>query len=100
MYRELRYLDTCSSAYFQGFNGHVYAVPVSHGDTYRDILDGLMSAVNTEEIYGFEDNYAKIENDVRGFKHHAKEMGKLDSIWIDLDEGTEDCYAYFGVITE
>lgn len=100
MYRELRYLDTCASDYFQGYGGHVYAVPVAHGDTYRDILDGLMGAVRDEEIYGFEDNYAKIENDVRAFKQHARETGKLDSVWIDIEECVEDCFAYFAVVME
>ena len=101
-FRELRYLDTCLPGYFQGFSGHVYAVPVSAEDTYKTVLEGLMRAVLDEEIYGFEDNYAKIENDVRGFIHHARETGKLNSPWSnfleDGEENSETCYAYFGVV--
>lgn len=61
-YVELKHLDTCTPDYFQGFSGHVYAVPLDKGDTYGDVFDCLKEPITREEIYGFEDNYAKIEN--------------------------------------
>lgn len=98
---DLIYLDACLPDYFQGFNGHVYAVPLDKGDTYRDVLKCLKILIDQEEIYGFEDNYAKIETACEGMRFKAKEEGYLNSVFNpyleEADENSETCYAYFGV---
>ncbi len=102
---KLIYLDTCTSDYFQGFSGlHVYAVPLDRGDTYRDVFDSLKELIAHEEIYGFEDNYAKIENECEGMRFKAKEEGYIDKVFNeyleDYQEDCDTCYAYFGVKEE
>ena len=100
---ELKYLDTCLPDYFQGFNGHVYAVPLDNGDTYGDVLDCLLELINHEEIDGFEDNYNKIEMACEGMRFEAKENGYIDHVFNPfLDEGDREdtVYAYFGVVVE
>lgn len=103
-YVELKYLDTCTPDYFQGFSGHVYAVPLDKGDTYEDVFNCLKELISHEEIYGFEDNYAKIENDCEGMRYAAKEQGFLYTVFNEhlasTDENSETCYAYFGVVTK
>ena len=69
-----------------------------------DGIDYLLATLQyPEEIYGFEDNYAKIENDCEGMRYAAKEQGFLDSVFNEYLEDTngnsETCYAYFGVVT-
>ena len=100
---ELKYLDTCLPDYFQGFGGHVYAVPLSKGDTYGNVLDCLMELIKHEEIYGFEDNYNKIEMACEGMRHKAKEKGYIDHVFnsfLDEEGGENIVYAYFGVFVE
>ena len=104
-YVELKYLDTCTPDYFQGFSGaHVYAVPLSKGDTYRDVFECLKDLIAHEEIFGFEDDYNKIEIDCEAMRYEAKELGYLDVVFNDYLEDTgedsETCYAYFGVVTQ
>ena len=99
---QLIYLDTCTSDYFQGFDGHVYAVPLSKGDTYKTVLECLKHLIAHEEIYGFEGNYAEIESACDGMRFRAKEEGYLNSIFNEYLEDSENenidtCYAYFGV---
>ncbi len=101
-YVELKYLGTCTPDYFNGFSGHVYAVPLCKGDTYGDVLKCLKNLILHEEIEGFNDNYCKIENDCEGLRYAAKEKGYLNSVFNDYindnDENSETCYAWFGVV--
>lgn len=107
----LKYLDTCTPDYFQGFSGlHVYAVPLDASDTYRSVYDALAELIAHEEIEGFDGNYSAIENDLSGLRHVAGELGYLDSAFLDSafldpldgdhDFGEEIIYAYFGVLEE
>lgn len=96
----LRYLDTCLPDYFHGFSGHVYAIPLCKGMTYREVFNELKKAIESEEIYGFEGNYSAIENECDGMRFAAKERGFLDSVfneYLSDDENAETCFAYFGV---
>lgn len=100
---ELKYLDTCLPDYFQGFGGHVYAVPLDKDDTYGDVLNCLLELIKHEEIYGFEDNYNKIETACEGMRFQAKEEGYIDHVFdtlLDEGDGEDTVYAYFGVVTE
>lgn len=102
----LKYLDTCTPDYFQGFSGlHVYAVPLDASDTYRTVYDTLAELIAHEEIEGFDGNYSAIENDLLGLRHVAGDHGYLDTAFLDPldgdhDFGEEIIYAYFGVLEE
>ncbi len=103
MFKALKYLDTCTSDYFQGFSGHVYAIPLSEGMTCKEVLASLKQAINDEEIEGFEDNYNKIEMDCEGLAFIARESGIYDKVWneyVTNDEESETVFSYFGVLTE
>lgn len=95
----LYHLDTCTPDHFQGFSGHVYAVPLTSKTTYQDVFNELKSCINEEEIAYFEGNYATIANDCEGLRYTAKEQGLLSAIFcpgIEDDEQAETVYAYFG----
>lgn len=101
----LKYLDTCTPDYFQGFSGlHVYAVPLDSSDTYRSVYDTLAELIAHEEIEGFGGNYSAIENDLSCLRHVAGELEYLDTAFLEPLDGDhdfgEDMYAYFGVMEE
>ena len=97
---ELIYLDTCLPDYFAGFSGHVYAIPLHAGMTYAEVFAALKQNIDQEEIYGFEGNYAAIENACEGLRYHTKEHGLLSAEFcpgIDDNDNADTVYAYFGV---
>lgn len=96
----LIHLDTCLPDYFNGFDGHVYAIPLHAGMTYAEVFEELKEAIDQEEIYGFEGNYTVIENACEGMRYYAKERGLLSAEFcpgINDNDYADTVYAYFGV---
>lgn len=97
------YLDTCLPDYFQGFGGHVYAVPLDSGDTYKTVLNTLLTQVKHEEVYRHdgeevtETDYEELENSV--FNTFLPEnMGDIFCTSLEKDDEENQVYAYFGAM--
>ena len=105
---KLYYLDTCLPDYFQGFSGHVYAIPVDNLEneneiytTKQDILEGLLDSIKSEEIINIqESDYKEIEKQALAMF----DSEDMDSLWSNIMVGDssnhETIYAYFGVKLE
>jgi hypothetical protein len=95
---ELVYLDTCLPDYFQGFSGHVYAVPLWRAPRNHEVRSELIRCIHGEELCDSKGNsvdgpvYLDLGlQAVELFKdnHPLKAWAKGH----DLSES----YAYFGV---
>ena len=102
----LRYLDTCLPDYFQGFSGHVYAVPVCKEDTGRHVMLALFSEIDGESVV-YNDGMPFHDSDYDALKESVKTMFHgnpcLDKPWSEHapsyeDDKAESVYAYFGVV--
>lgn len=96
----LVYLDTCLPDYFQGFSGHVYAVPVSHDSTYKTVMADLSQAINAEEIYGADDSlYQEIGESLEFLFGCVPDKDAIFNPNMEpySDDSQETVYAYFGV---
>lgn len=96
---KLIFLDACLPCYFQGYHGHVYAVPVTAESTYKTILRDLNAAISDQEIQDAK------ESDYDAIAESAKEIfsaANPDDVFQKLMESENDesdcVYAYFGVL--
>lgn len=101
-------LDACLPGYFQGYSYPVYAVPLWHGITYRELKQALIEEYNQVELYHngiiFDEEHYK---DILDFINFAflpvKNMDEVFFKYSDYDENfneeelDENAYAYFGV---
>lgn len=96
---ELVYLETCNSDYFQGFGGHVYAIPAEGKPRVKDIRWGLVRAIFDEELW--INGASAPEEDYESLQEQVLQMFKaahpLRSWAPSRQAYGEDCYAYFGV---
>lgn len=94
---ELVYLETCTSDYFQGFSGQVYAVSAAGKPRVSDIKRELLACIRSEELWvdgesAPVEDYAKLKFDTVEMFRGAHPLKR----WSQYEAG-EDCYAYFGV---
>ena len=95
-------LDTCLPDYFQGFSGHVYAVPVSSEDTYKTVLRELNECISQEEIFGLDEcHYEAIEQSASFLFGGVTDKDAIfdPTLEPDSENNMESVYAYFGVRT-
>lgn len=96
----ITYLDTCLPDYFTGFDGHVYAIPISHDSTYKTVLADLNEAVSQEEIFEATDNdYSLIEQSLKFIFGAVPDKDAVFNPHMEpyTSDDDETVYAYFGV---
>lgn len=94
----LKYLDACASGFFQGFGGHVYAVPLSPRPRNGEVLSGLLDCIRGEELF--------IDGESAPDAAYDQVRASAAAIFKGVDKRTrfsrfefgEDAYAYFGVV--
>jgi hypothetical protein len=89
------YLDCCTSDYFQGFAGEVFAVPVDGATTYQELQDGVADDYNSscsEPLPGF---IMALDNAFADVDDKTKPAFPDLELYND-DETWDGCYAYFG----
>jgi hypothetical protein len=93
----LRYLDTCTSDYFQGFAGNTYAVSINGKMRNAEVLQALHMEIDGTELYFKEfipsdENYQELHfsaNDIFSTADGRKTFSQYAG---------DETYAYFGVI--
>ena len=99
--KKLALLDFCPSDYFRGYSAPVIAVPVYDTMTNKEVSEAIQSEINLcfdlyegDEIIEFADDFCK-ELLQKPDEMYVSEQINLD---INIDEGGECLYLYFGVI--
>lgn len=91
------YLDCCLPDYFQGFGGHVYAVPMHDGATNAEVLKELQQAITGEEVFLSDGTSADAEH----YQQLHESANDLFSTATPSNEFSrhagDESYAYFGV---
>jgi hypothetical protein len=103
---EAIYLDTCLPDYFQGFGGDVICTPVDGESTNQDVLDGLLSDLQSGPRWDNDANtdwsdaqWDAAEQSIREMFADVKDMTALfdSSLEESDDDMGEMVYVYVGL---
>src|ERR1035437_5339018 len=97
------YLDTCLPDYFNGFSGNTYGVPIDGTTTYKELLEYLISEIQSQELFsGYpptpipESLYPVLLESAKGLFSNVKNMDSVYDSSLDVDSGDcESVYVYF-----
>lgn len=102
----IKYLDCCTSGFFQGYSGVVLAVPCVAGMTWADLKDAIDEESNAAD-YGIDD-WSGFQEALDSLFAKAKLVGHNAVDFFDHEEmrreeekhgadNLETLYAYFGI---
>ena len=95
---ELIYLETCTPDYFNGFSGHVYAVPLYENITYIEVKQKLLDCIHAEEVFNTSRLEYLEEREYQELRMLANNMFSSETNTFIWDKyADDDSYAYFGI---
>lgn len=96
------YLATCLPDYFQGFSGHVYAVPLGTKPRKGEVRESLIKAIHTEELFDprGESVAEQVYEDLCLSVIECFMGEDMRTRWSPSRDDLSECYAYFGVLVK